>query len=285
MILKGEGVRSELEALAASEGVSFVAVSGSAPAYRLTDLRVGLYQSWTARMDEGWTRYVFEEWELPYRTLHDGEIRAGDLEERYDVIVIPDMSLRQAVEGRGEGTVPGEYAGGLGESGVDALRSFVKSGGTLVCLSNASNLAIERLGVPITNTRPPEGEQHAGSGFYAPGSILRVDLDPTHPLGFGMPEEAAVYYSNSPIFDVPADAPGVTVVARYAETDQLLSGYALNADSIAGKAALVEAELGDGRIILFGFRPQHRGQPHETFKLLFNAIYRGASSGPTRLEF
>ena len=288
VVLEGPGLRGTLRAVAEREGVSFEAVSGSSVGYRVEELRVGLYQSWTARMDEGWTRFVFDTWGLPYRTLQDAEIRAIDLRERYDVIIIPDMSRSQAVEGRPEGTVPAEYTAGLGAAGVDALRKFVESGGTLICLGDASNLAIEDFGLPITNVEPSDAEQMAGTAFYAPGSILRVELDSTHPLAYGMPTETAVYYTNGPIFDVAPDARDVTVIGQYPNMGQLLSGYALHSDSIAGKAALVEARLGAGRVVMFGFRPQHRGQSHETFKILFNAVYLGSAATPPtpqRVEF
>ena len=112
-----------------------------------------------------------------------------------------------------------------------------------------------------------------------------MTVDPNQPLAFGMPEQSTVYYSNSPIFEPTDDDDDVTVVARFAETGQLLSGYALNTDYLAGKPALLEVSSGDGRVVLFGFRPQHRAQTHETFKLLFNAIYRGTASGPSEVEF
>ncbi len=289
-VIQGAGVRRILEDLALSEGLSAQAVGGvggeGAPrAYQLRQPRVGLYQPWTASMDEGWTRWIFETWGLPFRTLHDAEIRAGDLNRRYDVIVFPDVSAANIAEGRKEGTVPAEYAGGLGRSGVQAIRSFVESGGTLVCLSSSSGFAIERLGLRIDDVRPSSEQQRTGEAFYAPGSILAARIDTNHPLGYGMPAEVAIYYANSPIFQVAASTSGVTVVARHTDTGQLLSGYALNSDFLAGKAALVEAQRGAGRVILFGFRPQHRGQSHETFKILFNAIYRGSATGPERVEF
>ncbi len=111
-----------------------------------------------------------------------------------------------------------------------------------------------------------------------------MEIDPHHPVGYGMPQSAAVIYSNSPLFEAEKED-GVTVIARYPEAGQLLSGYALHSDFLRGKAALVEARYGSGRAILFGFRSQYRGQSHETFKVLFNAIYRGAARGPQRLEF
>jgi hypothetical protein len=285
VLLSGSSVRDQLAELAASEGLSAESFSGGLTGYRLAELRVALYQPWTASMDEGWTRWVFESWELPYRTLHDAEVRAGDLRSRYDVIVLPDISAQSIIEGRGPGTVPPEYAGGVGEAGVAAIRAFVQEGGTLVCLDESSNFAIEQLRLPIENVRPTFAEQRTGTAFYAPGSILAVIMDPTHPLGFGMPEATVVFYSNSAVFQVDGAAANVTVVARYPETGQLLSGYALHSEFLSGKAALVEASSGAGRAVLFGFGPQRRAQSHETFKVLFNAVYRGALSGPQRLEF
>ncbi len=285
VLLRGPGVRDLLSDLAVTEGLSAESFFGSARGYELNALRVGLYQPWTASMDEGWTRWVFETWDLPYRTVHDAEIRAGGLNDRYDVIILPDLSPSSIVEGRKPGTVPAEYAGGLGDAGTAAIRAFVKAGGTLISLDSSSDFAIEQLGLPVKDVRPPVNEQRSASAFYAPGSILAVTIDASHPLGYGMPEESAVYYSNSPIFQVEEDAKGVTVLARYTEAGQLLSGYAVNSDFLAGKPALLEVSSGAGRVILFGFRPQHRGQTHETFKFLFNAVYRGAATGPEQLEF
>ncbi|MGD2216755.1 MAG: M14 family metallopeptidase, partial [Gemmatimonadales bacterium] len=284
-VLQGGEAWRILEELAAEEGLSAQAFSGRVTGHRVAGLRVGLYQPWTASMDEGWTRWVFDGWELPYRTVHDAEIRAGDLRARYDVIVLPDLSARSIIEGRRPGTVPSEYAGGLGDAGTAAIRTFVRAGGTLLCFDSSSGFAIEQLGLPVRDVRPPRSEQRSGDAFYAPGSILAVEIDPHHPVGYGMPESTIAYYSNSPIFEVDDDERDVAVVARYPAAGQLLSGYALHPEYLSGKAALVEARYGSGRVILFGFRPQYRGQSHETFKILFNAIYRGGAQGPQELEF
>jgi len=284
-VLQGASARGILEDLASEAGLSAESFSGRVTGYQVEGLRVGLYQPWTASMDEGWTRWVFDNWDLSYRTLHDAEIRAGDLRARYDVIVLPDVSASSIVQGRRPGTVPSEYAGGLGDAGTAAIRGFVRAGGTLICIDSSSEFAIEELGLPIRDARPSREELRSGEAFYAPGSILAVEIDPEHPVGYGMPERTVVYYSNSPLFEVGDGAGDVTVVARYPDAGQLLSGYALHAEYLSGKAALVEARYGSGRVVMFGFRPQYRGQPHETFKILFNAIYSGAFGGPQDLEF
>jgi hypothetical protein len=285
VLLQGSEVREILDDLAEEKGLFARSFSGDARGYTIESTRVGLYQPWTASMDEGWTRWVFEQWELPFATIHDAEIRAGDLNVRYDIIVLPDLSPESIKEGRRLGTVPAEYAGGLGEPGTAALRAFVRAGGTLVCFDSSCEFAIDKFGLPVKNVRPSTNEQRSGEAFFAPGSILAVTIDPSQPLAFGMPEEGAVYYSNSPIFEPIEGDDDVTVVARFAQTRQLLSGYAINTDYLAGRAALMEVRSGEGRVVLFGFRPQHRAQSHETFKLLFNAIYRGAVSGPAEVEF
>jgi hypothetical protein len=284
-VLRGPGVADLLSDLTSSRGLSAGSFFGAATGRALDTFRVGLYQPWTASMDEGWTRWVFETWDLPFYTLHDAEIRAGELNERYDVIIMPDLDANSIIEGRRPGTVPSEYAGGIGEIGTAALRSFVKAGGTLICLDSSSEFAIEQLGVRVKDVRPTPDDRRSGEAFYAPGSLLSVSIDSQHPLGYGMPADGVVYYANSPIFEADDGADGIAVVARYPEAGQLLSGYAINADFLAGKAALVEAQTGAGRVILFGFRPQHRGQSEETFKLLFNAVYRGSADEPQTLEF
>jgi hypothetical protein len=284
IVLRSPGSRDVLAELAASQGLVAESFRGAVTGHHLMRLRVGMYQPWTASIDEGWTRWVFEGWSLPYHTLHDAELRAGGLRDRYDAIVLPDIDSESLAQGRRPGTVPPEYAGGLGAEGAEAIRDFVRSGGTLICLDGSSSFAIQTLNLPVRDVRPSPAEQRTGTAFYAPGSILRVRLDPSHPIASGMPEETAVFYSNSAIFEVDAGAGTVTTIGRYPDGEPLLSGYALNTGFLSGKAALLEVRAGAGRAILFGFRPQHRGQTHATFKLLFGAIYRGAAA-PRQLEF
>jgi hypothetical protein len=260
------------------------------PLRRLRAPRIGLYQPWTASMDEGWTRFVLEQFEFPYRTVHDAEVRAGRLRERYDVLVLTDETPKELLEGRPPDSAPPEYVGGLGEPGLAALMDYAREGGTLVLLSSSARLATQRFGVPVVNVL----ETLEAKQFFCPGSLLGVELDPSHPLAYGMPREASVYFARSPAFALlrprPEDKPRegedplleprldpvkrypAKVVGRYAEGVLLRSGWIHGAEHIAGRAALVECAYGRGRLVLFGFRPQHRGQPHGTFRLLFNAL-------------
>jgi hypothetical protein len=234
-------------------------------------VRLALYKSWTASMDEGWTRYVFDNFNVPYQSLSDGDVRAGNLHARYDVIVLPSMRTREIVEGNAAGTYQPEFTGGITEAGVDNLRRFVEEGGTLICFDASSDLAIKRFNLPLRNVL--EGVK--SSEFYCPGSILRINLDTTSPIARTLPPNMDAYFINSSAFEV-TDPQSVRVVARYAEKDVLRSGWLLGENRIAGKVALADVTLGKGRVVLFAFRPQHRAQTWGTFPLIFNAIESGA---------
>jgi len=243
--------------------------------------RRAIYKSHVPSMDEGWTRWVLKQDApcLSYKLLEDAEARAGNLRAKYDTIIIPDHSPRAILEGYRPGSMPEELTGGLGEAGVTALREFVEAGGTLVCLNKASDFAIEQLKLPVRDIT--EGLKQ--TEFYVPGSILRTEIDTTHPLAKGMPRESIAWAEDSPVFEVsdPQEAARVRVVARYPmNADPLLSGWLLGGDKIKGKAALVEVSLGKGRVVLFGFRPQYRAQSLATYTLLFNAISQRPNTAP-----
>ncbi len=236
---------------------------------READSRIGLYRSYSASMDEGWTRWIFDTWRVPYVSLVDGTVRAGDLRRDFDVIIIPDMSTNAIVSGRPPSSVPPSYAGGIGPDGVDALRRFVEDGGRLITFNNATRFAIETFDLPVENVLAGVDNQD----FYAPGTLFRLQLDATHPLSRGMSSETAAWFQRGPAFAVQ-DSASVRVVGRYPERpDQvLLSGWVLHPERVAGKAALLEARVGEGSVILFGFKPQYRGQSIATYPLFFNAL-------------
>ncbi|HJQ31025.1 MAG TPA: M14 metallopeptidase family protein [Pyrinomonadaceae bacterium] len=236
-------------------------------------VRLALYKSWTGSMDEGWTRWLFDTFNVPYTSLRDADVRAGSLRSKFDVIVLPSMRMREIVEGRAKETAPAEFTGGIGDGGVENLRRFVEEGGTLVCWDDSTELAIKRFDLPVRNAL----EGLKSSEFYCPGSVLRVEVDTSQPLARGYTSQADVYFVDSVAFDV-TDPQRARVVARYAarKEDVLRSGWLLGADKLAGRAALVETTLGRGRVVLFGFRPQHRGQTWGTFPFIFNAVESGA---------
>jgi hypothetical protein len=242
--------------------------------------RVGLYRSWTPNIDEGWTRWILENYSFAPVTLRNGDIQAGHLSERLDAIIFPDASPRTIIDGFAPGSIPGEYAGGVGEAGMEALRAFVRDGGTLIAFNNASLFAIDALSLPVTNVLAGLNNDQ----FYCSGSLLRVQLsDTNHPALWGMPNEPIVMFERGPAFDTKSGFRG-TVLATYSrERNPLASGYLLHPEVIQGKSAALEVFYGSGRVYLFGFRPQWRGQSHGTYKLVFNAIYDSPSvSKPTR---
>jgi hypothetical protein len=251
--------------------------------------RIGLYQSWTANMDEGWTRWVLEQYEFQYTILHNAEIKepglasgataglSSKLREKFDVIVLPDQQPRDILNGFDFKTVREEYRGGIGDEGVEALRQFVREGGTLIAMGASSDLVIDKFPIPVRNLkRGLTREQH-----FAPGTIVRVQVDNTHPLGFGMPAETYGFYNNSPFFALVEgfSSQKASVAARYPNSDVVASGWLKGEELMAGRAAVVSVEMNPGRIVLFGLRPQHRAQTRATFPILFNALYWAATRG------
>ena len=231
--------------------------------------RVGLYRSYAEAMDEGWTRWVFDTWKIPYTSLVDSVVRAGKLKEKFDVVVLPDQAALDLLNGLPTHVYPAPYAGGIGKDGVRELRQFVEQGGTLVALNHATRFAVEQLLLPVRNVLEgvPDDE------FYAPGGIFRLELDTDHPVARGMPEQTVAWFEDGPAFDV-VDSSVVNVIGRYpTDPDKVLrSGWVLHPKRVAGRAALLEVHLGQGRVILFGFRPQYRGQSLATYPLLFNSL-------------
>jgi hypothetical protein len=235
--------------------------------------RVALYRSFTAPIDEGWTRWIFDTWNVPYESVVDSIVRGGGLGARYDAIVLPSMTPRAIMEGLSARRYPARYVGGLGAAGIQALREFVDGGGTLVALNDACDFAVSALDLPVTNAVAALSPRE----FYVPGSILRIALDTTHALAEGLGAQSIAWFDGGPAFDV-RDPTRVRVVARYpaAVGDILLSGWMIGGGNIAGKAALVEVRYGRGRVVLFGFQPQYRGQSLATLPLLFNALRTAA---------
>jgi hypothetical protein len=240
--------------------------------------RVALYKSWTANMDEGWTRWVMDDFKLPYTSVSDSVIRAGELRKRFDVVVIPDLTLREIRNGMSEAQVPPPYSGGLGEQGIAALKQFAEAGGHLVLVDGATELASAALGIEVklVTAGGGGGSRNAAADaeqIYAPGSILRVVVDQSHPVGRGMADSSAVYFVNSTSLDLPAGSPA-RVIARYPSQPEsiLLSGFLQGAPKLAGKVAAADVALGAGRVTMFGFRPLYRGQSYGTFKMFFNAL-------------
>jgi hypothetical protein len=218
-------------------------------------------------MDEGWARFVLEKFKVPYTTVHNADVRAGGLRARFDRLLIPSISAQTLRDGYAADATEPAFVGGLGAEGAEALRAFVRDGGRLVALDSACEYAIDELNLPVKSAL----KGLPSSEFYVPASLLRAEVVEGNSLTYGAPDELTVFFDQSLAFDLPAGS-NARVALRYAKSKPLDSGWLLGAPKIEGKAAAVEAWLGKGSVVLFGFPPHHRGQTYATFRLLFNAL-------------
>jgi hypothetical protein len=222
---------------------------------------VALYKSFTASMDEGWTRWLLENFGFAYKNVGNADLQAGNLHAKFDVIVFPDMRPQEIEEGAR--FMPAEYTGGIGDKGIAAVKEFTASGGTVLFFNHSAEFAISELGVKAKNVL----EGVPSKDFYSPGSLLNVKLDLASPLTKGLPEDITIWSEQSPAFT--SDLPSV---ATYTDKKVLASGWLLGDKLIAGKSALIDAKSGEGHVVLFGMRPQYRAQSYQTFKIFFNAL-------------
>jgi len=261
-------------------------------AWELRRPRVALYEPWTANMDTGWTQWLLDYYKVPYSLVHNDEVQKGGLGERYDALILASQSAASILHGvrfaetpapaRETAAMPAEpralqrpeYTGGIGVRGLAAVEEFVRLGGTLITFDAASELPVEYFPLPLRNAVRP-----GAAAFQCPGSLLRITVDTTHPLALGMPKEAVAFSTGGQAWDITLleeynrEERETRAVARYAQEKLLASGWISGERQVLGKAALVSARYGRGRVVLFGFRPQFRGQPFGTFKFILNAIY------------
>jgi hypothetical protein len=268
--------------------------------FRVGSARVGLFKPWVASMDEGWTRFVIEQYDFPLKTIFNEQIRSGSFTDDVDVLVFPDVS--PSIISKGEPAkgsryrrrwtpMPPQYSGGIDTfpkteeparkkkdevekiKGGERIKKWVEGGGTVVALDSSSQYFIDLFELPVSDVLANVDHDD----FNCPGSTLRVEMNMDSPLSFGMQAQEAIYFADSPAFRTRVPDPRFerTVIARYPEDDKdiLLSGYLDGGELLEKRAAVVEIEVGEGRVILIGFRAQHRAQPVRTFKLLFNALY------------
>lgn len=287
VVEKQGGTAATVKAIAEKHGLPVHALSSKpdGPLHELQRPRVGIYKSWVPSMDEGWTRWVLKEYDVSVDTLHDADVRTDDLSE-YSTIILPHhYSTKALLNGHEEGTMPETFVGGLGLDGASALEQYVENGGTLVAFDQAATFAVKQFGLPVEDVTAGV----PNSAFFIPGSLIGATVNTDHPLAYGMQPTVATSFNQSRAFkpvrqdkmgeggreetELP-EPPPVEVVARYAEDDLLRSGWALGEkEQIGGEAALMHVRHGEGDVVLFGFRPQFRGQPRGTYKLLFNALH------------
>jgi hypothetical protein len=240
--------------------------------------RIGLFRPWSGSMDEGWTRWVLEQYGFEFVTLRPADFKTP-LTGKVDAVILADdarLPLEGAAGGRGGGRGGGqvrpEYADRLSPGDLAAFEQFIRGGGTLICLNSASNFAIQQLKLPVKNVAAGLRSEE----FFLHGTIVEVTTDPSRQVMAGMTEKSAVFADNSPVFETQEGFNG-TVLAKYQDAGSpLLSGYLIGEKYLNGKAAALDVQLDAGHVILLGFRPEWRGQPFGTFKVLFNAALSAA---------
>jgi len=271
LALRKAGLSKDLQTITGDLLVHFepLVTNPGGKAYQLKPVKLGLYKSWTASMDEGWTRWVLEQFEFPYKSVVDEDIRRGDLNQSLDVLILPDLRDSAIVKGLPEKSMPPEYAGGIGEVGVKNIRDFVRKGGALIALNSAAGFCTKRLHLSVTNSVARKGRKD----FFIPGSLLKVLNNTDHPIAYGYQRDAAIFFRRSPVFSVNE---GVSVV-RY-PSEPFLSGWINGEEFLINKSAVADVPYEKGRVILIGFPVLYRGQAHGSFRYLFNAIFYGAAS-------
>ncbi len=239
--------------------------------------RIGLYSPWTGDMDEGWMRWVFDTFGVPYVTVRNEALRAGSIADWLDVLVLPGTSARELQGGRAEGSVFPEFASGLEPEGSAAVEAFVRGGGTLVAVGSSCRWAVEQLKLPLVDVTT-EAE---AKDFSCPGSVLRAIPEAGSAFTAGLPDTMAIFGSRPQAWRAMKDkeretagagAGSVDVLLRYAPTQLLLSGWIKNGNAIAGQPAWSRVRHGAGSVHVFGFRPQYRGWSQQSFQLLFRSM-------------
>jgi len=270
----------EAERLADDFGLTVTHRASPPPAEALAEVRmprVAIYRSWQAAMPEGWTRWVLDQYGFQYENVWDADVREGAL-ANFDVLLLPSQGEAGIRDGHEAGSMPQQYVGGLGEVGVQAVRSFVEGGGRLVAFDRAVDFAIESFNLPFRNTVLGVSTQD----FFLPGSIVQLRVDADHPLGYGLAEDAVTLFARSQVLERTdgGRTPGVSTPVCYADSDYLISGWVLGGDEyLAGRTAAAQVSVGSGEVVLFAFQPHFRGQPRNTFKLLFNSLVGASTAG------
>ena len=305
IVESGSGTSDRVEAMARDLGIDFQGLRAEPDAGKsaLTRPRVGMYKSYVASMDEGWTRWVLEEYGFDVVSLSDADLRANNLSS-LDAIVLPHPDgrvyfkndVQEMLTGHSLGSMPEEYTGGMGLQGALALDRYARDGGTVLAFGGAVDFALQVFGLPVRDVVGSASR----ANFSIPGSLIAASVDTSDPLAWGMDEDVALNFVNGSAFDILGqegcvddllnqnqcyevlrgsrplkqyeDVPPLDSVVSFADEDLLMSGWAHGTEHIAGKSALARVTHGNGEVIVYGFRPQFRGQPRGTYKLIFNAL-------------
>ncbi len=263
--------RANLLSIAQKYGVSVVSTTRNPQTIPIHKARIGLYRPWQPSIDEGWTRWILEKYGFASESLYNAGVKAGNLHARFDTIILPDMSKNQLTDGFKTGMVPSEYAGGIDTAGADALREFVREGGTLIVFNQSSSAVIDLFGLPVNNILADVKSDQ----FFCSGALLRVELkDTSRPSLYGLPADPIVMFERGPAFAPRPGFEGAILAAYPKGTNPLESGVLLHPEKIEGQAAALDVTYGKGHILLYGFKPQWRAQSHGAYKFFMNSLYR-----------
>jgi len=285
------GTQGRLEQMASELGVSFEGVSSMprTEALQLDDVRVGLWDQYGGSMPSGWARWLFEQFEFPFEVVYPPRLDQGNLKRNFDVLVFPTGAIPAEValadddpystQNFDPATVPDEYRDRLGGVSTDVtvpqLREFLEAGGTIITIGTSANLATH-LDLPIGNhIVDASGHALPMEEYFIPGSILEARVDNSNPIAYGLGDRVDMMFNRSPVFrlEAGAEAQGVRRVAWYDSDTPLRSGWAWGQEHARNGLAAIEADVGEGKLYIFGPEVLYRGQPHETFKFVFNGIY------------
>jgi hypothetical protein len=300
--------RGVAETAARELGLSFdaTAEAPSAGAVRLTAQRVGLWDQYGGSMPSGHTRWLLEQFEFPFEVVFPPALDAGGLRQKYDVIVFVTGAIPAEGDGGGQGgrggggggggpapeTIPAEFREQLGRvtaQTIPHLKRFMEEGGTVITIGTSTNIA-GHLGLPVADymvERMPNGQERPlpREKFYVPGSVMRVTVDNTLPVTAGIPRQVDVFFDDSPVFRLEPDAStrGIKPLAWFESAAPLRSGWAWGQNYLQGGTAMLQADIGTGKLYMFGPEILFRAQPHGTFKFLFNGIFAGSVERATRV--
>lgn len=276
--------RREVNRAAAELGLSFTGVSSSpeAAAVQIRPVRVGLWDRYGGSIPSGWARWIMEQFEFPFELVYPPRLDAGNLKNQFDVLIFPNGAISNG-EGGGGGfgrpnraDIPAQYQDRLGnvtaEATVPQLQRFLEQGGSIITIGSSTSLG-NQLGLGLENYLVDDGGRPLGrERYFVPGSILQVQIDNTRPVAYGMPSDVNVHFNNSPVFARPMANPDVTSIGWFDSDHPLLSGWAWGQEALDGGVTMLQAQFRDGTLYLFGPEVIRRGQPHGTFKFLFNGI-------------
>jgi len=277
VVKSGQDLAATIAGIVRTLGIDAVALAETpaGKSIRIRAPRTALYQPWGGNADEGWTRWLLEQYEFPFTTIHPQDLRQGAAAKTFDAIIFPDMGAQQIMAGQTGRNVPPEYKGGIEESGLKGLRDFAENGGSIITLGRSSTLPMDKFAAPFRDALQGVSREN----FICPGSVVRVFVDNTHPIGYGMKGEADAYFVSSMALDPSPSFATMrsSIVVRYPNSDILRSGWLTGESYLSDKVGVAEVRLGKGRMVLIPLRVQNRAQPHGTFKILFNAILTSAT--------